>query len=67
MAPHTYTRLSEILQHFDNPTQSKQQNIDDVIDILTHVVHARDGMISASELIDKLQDKFGIELVKDVA
>lgn len=47
-------RLAEATSYLDDVTMTVAENRTRIADILTHVVHARDGLITGTELLLKL-------------
>ena len=54
------TRLAEIMEHLEDVTLSDSANRNRVADILTHVVHARDGLITGEEMLLKISKLLGV-------
>lgn len=53
-------RLSEATSYLDDCTLTVAENRNRIADILTHVVHARDGLITGEELLLKLSKLLGV-------
>lgn len=54
------TRFAENLAHLHDITLSDTDNTNRVADILMHVIHARDGLITGEEMLLKVSKLLGV-------